>query len=336
MWNRAPWADLPASTRQKDFPLSQEEWNLFFDEEGRPLLSWKDFRARVFERGFSLEGDSSGDHSEGGHWDRLSARAEAWSFLLGVQRWSLKVTRSTRRQEWKGKVEQYWSTKARWTQRLESGETEDDMADSAEQASKHRSALLDDLVRLKDQHHRIRVDCLRVDRKLPMFADGHGATDDANGYPSDNAHMQRLEEILLTYVIWDDSPDVLDSHARMASGQLNGYVQGMSDLCAPLYVVCGGDEAKTFWLFNGLMRRARFNFYSDQSGMRMQLSALQKLVAVLDPGLHAHLDRTDSLNIFFCYRWLLVFFKVSVDRKKKLRLSYYRALTSSLGPCLFC
>jgi len=34
-----------------------------------------------------------------------------------------------------------------------------------------------------------------------------------------------------------------------------GYVQGMSDLLAPLLVITGGDEVDAFWLFCGLMDR---------------------------------------------------------------------------------
>ena len=34
-----------------------------------------------------------------------------------------------------------------------------------------------------------------------------------------------------------------------------GYVQGMSDLCAPVYVVMDGDEEMTFWCFVGIMER---------------------------------------------------------------------------------
>lgn len=36
---------------------------------------------------------------------------------------------------------------------------------------------------------------------------------------------------------------------------LKGYVQGMSDLCAPIYVVMGGDENMTFWCFVEVMNR---------------------------------------------------------------------------------
>ena len=32
-----------------------------------------------------------------------------------------------------------------------------------------------------------------------------------------------------------------------------GYVQGMSDLCAPIYVVMGADEEITFWCFVQVM-----------------------------------------------------------------------------------
>lgn len=34
-----------------------------------------------------------------------------------------------------------------------------------------------------------------------------------------------------------------------------GYVQGMSDLCAPIYVVMGGDPEMTFWCFVEVMDR---------------------------------------------------------------------------------
>jgi len=34
-----------------------------------------------------------------------------------------------------------------------------------------------------------------------------------------------------------------------------GYVQGMSDLCAPLYVIMGGNEEMTFWCFVQYMKK---------------------------------------------------------------------------------
>ena len=93
-----------------------------------------------------------------------------------------------------------------------------------------------------------------------------------------------------------------------------GYVQGMSDLLSPIYVVYEGDEAASFWAFCGWMRQMvscfdllgiaapiastvtrsdRFkqnvNFLRDQSGMRQKLSTLQQLINVMDPQLYRKL-----------------------------------------------
>lgn len=51
------------------------------------------------------------------------------------------------------------------------------------------------------------------------------------------------------------------------------------------------------------------NFLRDQSGMRKQLSTLQQLIQLMDPELYAHLEKTGSLNLFFCFRWILISFK---------------------------
>lgn len=47
-------------------------------------------------------------------------------------------------------------------------------------------------------------------------------------------HVDRLADVLLTYGFWEREL---------------GYVQGMSDLCAPLYVVLEGDDPLVFWCF---------------------------------------------------------------------------------------
>lgn len=36
--------------------------------------------------------------------------------------------------------------------------------------------------------------------------------------------------------------------------------------------------------------------------MKKQLSMLQQLAAMMDPELYRHLEKTDSLNLFFCFR----------------------------------
>lgn len=99
----------------------------------------------------------------------------------------------------------------------------------------------------------------------------------------------------------------------------SGYVQGMSDLCAPIYVVMNGNEELTFWCFVEVMNRMasplfvmapllanpyqKQNFLRDQSGMKKQLSTLQQLIGVMDPELFRHLEKVDGLNLFFCFRY---------------------------------
>jgi TBC1 domain family member 15 len=98
-----------------------------------------------------------------------------------------------------------------------------------------------------------------------------------------------------------------------------GYVQGMSDLLAPIYAV-EQDDAVAFWGFVGFMERMERNFLRDQSGMRLQLMTLDHLCQLLDPALYEHLQRLDSTNFFFFFRMLLVWFKREFDFSDILRL----------------
>ena len=98
-----------------------------------------------------------------------------------------------------------------------------------------------------------------------------------------------------------------------------GYVQGMSDLLAPIYAVMQ-DDAIAFWAFVGFMRRMSRNFVRDQSGMRAQLTTLDQLVQLLDPKLYLHLQSADSTNFFFFFRMLLVWYKREFDYPDVLRL----------------
>jgi len=51
------------------------------------------------------------------------------------------------------------------------------------------------------------------------------------------------------------------------------------------------------------------NFEMDQAGMKAQLCQLYTLLNVTDPQLAQYLNKNDSGNMFFCFRWLLVLFK---------------------------
>ena len=52
----------------------------------------------------------------------------------------------------------------------------------------------------------------------------------------------------------------------------------MSDLLAPILVVCGGAEAEAFWCFAALMDAMEGNFHRDQNGMHSQLLLVGRLV----------------------------------------------------------
>ncbi|KAG6889299.1 hypothetical protein C0995_001955 [Termitomyces sp. Mi166 len=69
-----------------------------------------------------------------------------------------------------------------------------------------------------EERHRIDVDCRRTDRSQPLFT---------------------MKE-----------PKLHDGQ----SGE-KGYVQGMSDLCAPIYIVMDANEEMTFWCFVEVMHR---------------------------------------------------------------------------------
>lgn len=63
---------------------------------------------------------------------------------------------------------------------------------------------------------------IRCDRAHPFY----------NGDRNEN--LDKLKEILLTYMMYDFD---------------TGYVQGMSDLVSPLLYVAEGDTCKAFWFF---------------------------------------------------------------------------------------
>lgn len=122
--------------------------------------------------------------------------------------------------------------------------------------------------------HASEIDCLRTDRTHPMFAHDDEDINPDSPHPPSNAHVIAMTEILMSYVFAAESRD---------------YVQGMSDLLSPVYVVCEGDQVMAFWAFETLMERMKGNFLRDQSGMKGQLTLLQGLIRTMDVQLYKHL-----------------------------------------------
>ncbi|ORX40833.1 rab-GTPase-TBC domain-containing protein [Kockovaella imperatae] len=290
---------VPHSTRRPHHPITSHDWDTFA-AQGRDEL-W--IRREIFQRGFT-------DSPEP---DQKRARREGWEVLLGIVPWSLgglgglEADRQKRQEARQKKREdnraEYERLKSKWQKETAEQETEE----------------------WKEEWHRIDVDCRRTDRTQPIFAIpaeamAKGQSEIEEVGPSSafddtiesdgrqallNPHVAALRTILMTYHSYH--PDL-------------GYVQGMSDLLSPIYVVLEANEADAFWGLVGVMKMMETNFLRDQSGMRMQLSTLQQLIGVMDPELYSHLERTGSLNLFFCYRWVLIAFKREFKFEDVIRL----------------
>ncbi|ESN93184.1 hypothetical protein HELRODRAFT_115787 [Helobdella robusta] len=134
---------------------------------------------------------------------------------------------------------------------------------------------------LRDRKSLAEKDVLRTDRKHTFFEGSH------------NQNIKILLDILLTHCMHDFDL---------------GYVQGMSDLLAPILVVME-HEVDAFWCFAGFIKMLGRNFEKDQQAMKNQLLQLQILLTYIDPQLASYLENHESLNMYFCFRWLLIVFK---------------------------
>lgn len=169
----------------------------------------------------------------------------------------------------------------------------------------------------QEQKLRIEKDVHRTDRTISFFASETlpNFAGDFTGVGS-NENLELLKDILLTYNVWaakspsdrtastdktstsrpsDISPTGAPLSNPAEPNLLEGYVQGMSDLLAPVFAVMG-DEVMGFWAFVGLMEKTKKNFYRDQVGMQSQLETLSKMIQVLDPKLYKHLGKS-SIDI---------------------------------------
>jgi len=204
-------------------------------------------------------------------------RKEAWLFLLGVYEWHSSY--DERKAEMASLRDEYVKLKGAWWDRLV------DLGGEGEEGEWFR-----------DQKSRIEKDVHRTDRMVPIFAGEDTPHPDPSSPFADvgtNVHLEQLKDMLLTY----------NEYNRDL-----GYVQGMSDLLAPIYAVMQ-DDAVAFWGFQHFMERMERNFLRDQSGMRSQLLTLDHLVQLMDPKLYLHLQSADSTNFFFFFRMLLVWYK---------------------------
>lgn len=211
-----------------------------------------------------------------------SLRKEVWPFLLSVYPWD--STSEERRVIYLSLQEEYCTLKRKWYEDI------------------HKQ--FNDRWFI-EQRNRIEKDVHRTDRQHEYFQiEDLPHPDPQSTFTGTNMNMEMMKDILLTYNEYDTEL---------------GYVQGMSDLLAPIYVTFN-DNALTFWGMVGLMKRLHFNFLRDQSGMHRQLDTLRLLIEFMDPELFAHLEKTDSSNLFCFFRMLLIYFKREFDWEVLLKL----------------
>ncbi|OIW29959.1 RabGAP/TBC [Coniochaeta ligniaria NRRL 30616] len=260
--------------------VTMKEWKGFFDPTtGRLTLTVDEVKERIFHGGLDPED---------------GVRKEAWLFLLGVYDWY--STADERKAQAASLRDEYIKLKASWWERQidRGGE-----GDEGEWWREQRGRIVLTRASEKDVH--------RTDRNVPIFAGEdipHPDPDSPFASAGTNVHMEQLKDMLLTYNEYNKDL---------------GYVQGMSDLLAPIYAVLQ-DDAMAFWAFKHFMDRMERNFLRDQSGMRSQLLTLDHLVQFMDPKLYAHLQAADSTNFFFFFRMLLVWFKREFNWMDVLRL----------------
>lgn len=212
------------------------------------------------------------------------ARPQAWLFLLGVYPWeSSAVERASIIAE---KRNVYFRLKRRWWEDEERQQNDEFW---------------------RDQKSRIEKDVLRTDRNLELFGHSevpHPDPESRLAQSGANPHLEQMRDMLITYNEYNENL---------------GYVQGMSDLLSPLYVVLQ-DDALAFTAFCAFMERMERNFMRTQEGMRDQLSTLGHLTNFMLPKLYTHLAKADSIHFFFFFRMILVWFKREFEWDDVLRL----------------
>lgn len=148
------------------------------------------------------------------------------------------------------------------------------------------------------------IDCRRTDRTHPLFL-SDVPPEEQGAHPPSNAHVMAMHDVLMTWVFAPSRPAsdtrpeppaaAADAGEPLKSAPApRNYVQGMSDLFSPLYVVLEGEQWLCYALFEYQMERHADNFLVDQSGMARQLAELQSLLRVMDRGLYHHFGESGT------------------------------------------
>lgn len=220
--------------------VTKKEWDGWFDAtSGRLQVTPDEVKERVFHGGLNAED---------------GVRKEAWLLLLGVYEWD--SSKDERRAKMNSLRDEYIRLKGAWWERMmdEQGTLEErewwkeqKMRIGMSNSSCSNPSCLalaspqaNGSPSLGVRH--IEKDVHRTDRHIPLFAGEdipHPDPDSPFADVGTNVHLEQMKDMLLTY----------NEYNRDL-----GYVQGMSDLLAPIYAVMQ-DDAVAFWGFVGFMNR---------------------------------------------------------------------------------
>jgi hypothetical protein len=277
-----------AIERQKQMEKSQAEENPVTE---LVLASGFEFMARAEDPGKSILKEGPQSHREG------PLTAEEW-FSHIEPTGAVKNVESLRRRIFHGGVEhcvrrevwKYLLGLHRWEDTYEEKEAYwkekrieyERMKSSWQSFSEKQKARFGAFL---DVEFRIVKDVDRTDRNHEAFAE------------TDCDNLVKIHDILVTYAMYNFDL---------------GYVQGMSDLLSPILYVAE-DECEAFWLFATWMDRIEPNFTELQPGCKEMMRQIAVVLSAMDPTLFEHLISKESSNMFFCFRWVLIYFKREFD-----------------------
>ena len=213
-------------------PLTSEEWRAARSEDGSITAFKTSFFRRIFCGGVEP-----------------SIRRDVWKYLLGV--YGCDSTTAEREALDAKRKEQYSGLRSSWTQIAAANASRKVSHTGHDQAGPNNSAAVGDEdesgdfeTKIVERKYRIEKDVIRTDRQVDFFSSTEpDHVKSPNGSPTlviePNIGLTTLRDVLMTYTVYNFEL---------------GYVQGMSDLCAPILEVMQNEE-ETFWCFAAFMTR---------------------------------------------------------------------------------
>lgn len=151
----------------------------------------------------------------------------------------------------------------------------------------------------------IEKDVVRIEQTNPEYRVTN-SKESLTGFDSGNEKINSIRNILITFLLYQDGIDGSSNVDNVLHGL--GYSQGMTDICWSFFNLFS-NESDAFWAFVGFMERHGDYFGKDSPSIKFDLLCLRKILELFYPQFYYFLQQCKALNMFFCYRWLVLFFK---------------------------